>query len=28
MDDDIIDRVDQKWERYGLPGTGKKIWRD
>jgi len=28
MEDDIIDRVDQKWERYGLPGTGKKIWRD
>ncbi|MBN8198099.1 UbiD family decarboxylase [Thalassospira povalilytica] len=28
MDDDIIDRVDQKWERYGLPGSGKKIWRD
>lgn len=27
MDDDIIDRVDQKWERYGLPGSGKKIWR-
>jgi 4-hydroxy-3-polyprenylbenzoate decarboxylase len=25
MDDDIIDRVDQKWERYGLPGSGKKI---
>ncbi|MHC8494770.1 UbiD family decarboxylase [Thalassospira sp. SM2505] len=28
MDDEIIDRVDQKWERYGLPGSGKKIWRD
>lgn len=28
MDDDIIDRVDQKWDRYGLPGSGKKIWRD
>tara|TARA_Y100000782_G_scaffold20_2_gene35 strand:+ start:411 stop:1949 length:1539 start_codon:yes stop_codon:yes gene_type:complete len=28
MEDDIIDRVDQKWERYGLPGSGKKIWRD
>ena len=28
MEDDIIDRVDQKWERYGLPGAGKKIWRD
>ena len=28
MEDEIIDRVDQKWERYGLPGSGKKIWRD
>jgi len=28
MEEDIIDRVDQKWERYGLPGSGKKIWRD
>ena len=28
MDDDIIDRVDQKWDRYGLPGSGKKIWKD
>ncbi|NIY77656.1 UbiD family decarboxylase [Thalassospira sp. HF15] len=28
MDDEIIDRVDQKWDRYGLPGSGKKIWRD
>ncbi|MEQ9347567.1 MAG: UbiD family decarboxylase [Thalassospira sp.] len=27
MDDDIIDRVDQKWDRYGLPGSGKKIWK-
>lgn len=28
MDDEIIDRVDQKWDRYDLPGSGKKIWRD
>lgn len=28
MDDEIIDRVNQKWDRYGLPGSGKKIWRD
>ncbi|HBN52081.1 MAG TPA: UbiD family decarboxylase, partial [Thalassospira sp.] len=28
MEDEIIDRVDAKWDRYGLPGSGKKIWRD
>ena len=28
MDDDIITRVDEKWDRYGLPGSGKKIWKD
>jgi 4-hydroxy-3-polyprenylbenzoate decarboxylase len=27
MPDDVIDRVDQKWARYGLPGTGRKIWK-
>jgi 4-hydroxy-3-polyprenylbenzoate decarboxylase len=28
MENEIIDRVDAKWDRYGLPGSGKKIWRD
>ncbi len=27
MDDDIIARVDEKWERLGLPGSGKPIWK-
>ncbi|MBX2829653.1 MAG: UbiD family decarboxylase [Rhodospirillales bacterium] len=27
MEDDIINRVDEKWDRYGLPGSGKKIWK-
>lgn len=27
MDDDIITRVDEKWERLGLPGSGKPIWK-
>ena len=25
--DDIIDEVTRKWEAYGLPGTGKPIWK-
>lgn len=27
MDQNIIDLVDQKWAEYGLPGSGKKIWK-
>ena len=27
MTDDIIDLVNDKWSRYGLPGTGKPIWK-
>ena len=27
MDDDIIARVTEKWASYGLPGSGKKIWK-
>jgi 4-hydroxy-3-polyprenylbenzoate decarboxylase len=28
MDQDIIDLVDGKWDRYGLPGSGRKIWKN
>jgi len=28
MTDDIIDEVTAKWEKYGLPGSGKPIWPD
>jgi len=28
MTDDIIEEVTRKWERYGLPGSGKPIWKD
>ena len=27
MSDDIIKLVDKKWTEYGLPGTGKSIWK-
>ncbi len=27
MTDEIIDRVTAKWDRLGLPGSGKPIWR-
>jgi len=27
MDDDIIERVTKRWDDYGLPGSGKAIWR-
>ncbi|GER04440.1 hypothetical protein JCM17846_21220 [Iodidimonas nitroreducens] len=27
MDREIIDRVTEKWERLGLPGSGKPIWK-
>ncbi|SEH36081.1 UbiD family decarboxylase [Magnetospirillum fulvum] len=27
MSDDIIDRVSQRWSEYGLPGSGKPIWK-
>jgi 4-hydroxy-3-polyprenylbenzoate decarboxylase len=27
MEDEIIDRVDEKWKKLGLPGCGKTIWR-
>ncbi len=28
MADDIIEAVTEKWQSYGIPGTGKPIWRD
>lgn len=27
MSDDVVDRVSQRWAEYGLPGSGKPIWR-
>ncbi len=27
MDDETIDRVTTKWESYGLPGSGRPVWR-
>jgi len=27
MTDDIIDEVTRKWQAYGLPGSGKPIWK-
>ncbi|MDH5749705.1 MAG: UbiD family decarboxylase [Rhodospirillales bacterium] len=27
MSDDIIGEVTRKWEKYGLPGSGKPIWK-
>jgi 4-hydroxy-3-polyprenylbenzoate decarboxylase len=27
MTDEIIERVTARWSEYGLPGSGKPIWR-
>ena len=27
MTDDVIEEVTRKWEKYGLPGSGKPIWK-
>ena len=27
MSDDIIETVSRKWPEYGLPGSGKPIWK-
>jgi 4-hydroxy-3-polyprenylbenzoate decarboxylase len=27
MSDDIVDRVSERWAEYGLPGSGKPIWK-
>lgn len=27
MDDDVIQRVSEKWDALGLPGSGKPIWK-
>ena len=27
MSDDIIEEVTRKWQQYGLPGSGKSIWK-
>jgi 4-hydroxy-3-polyprenylbenzoate decarboxylase len=27
MTNDIIEEVTSKWEKYGLPGSGKPIWK-
>jgi len=27
MTDEIIAQVTQKWASYGLPGSGKPIWK-
>ncbi|KJS34249.1 MAG: hypothetical protein VR70_18070 [Rhodospirillaceae bacterium BRH_c57] len=27
MDDSVIEEVSRKWESYGLPGSGKPIWK-
>jgi len=27
MDQDVVDKVNQKWASYGLPGAGKPIWK-
>lgn len=27
MDQSVVDEVSRKWDSYGLPGTGKPIWR-
>ena len=26
MDGDIIKKVTENWDKYGIPGSGKKIW--
>nr|WP_068430808.1 UbiD family decarboxylase [Magnetospirillum sp. XM-1]CUW38192.1 3-octaprenyl-4-hydroxybenzoate decarboxylase\ len=27
MSDEVVDRVSQRWAEYGLPGSGRPIWR-
>lgn len=27
MDDEMVELVNQKWSQYGLPGSGKPIWK-
>lgn len=27
MEDEVVERVSQRWQEYGLPGTGKPIWK-
>jgi 4-hydroxy-3-polyprenylbenzoate decarboxylase len=27
MSEDMIDKVDHRWDEYGLPGSGKSIWK-
>jgi 4-hydroxy-3-polyprenylbenzoate decarboxylase len=27
MSDEIVETVTRKWAEYGLPGSGKKIWK-
>jgi 4-hydroxy-3-polyprenylbenzoate decarboxylase len=27
MDDDVIAKVAERWAEYGLPGSGKPIWK-
>jgi len=27
MSDDVIENVTRKWTDYGLPGTGRPIWK-
>ena len=27
MSDEVIERVDEMWQRLGLPGSGRKIWK-
>ena len=28
LSDDIVKLVTEKWASYGLPGSGKKIWKE
>ncbi|WP_312689033.1 hypothetical protein, partial [Brevundimonas nasdae] len=27
MDQDVVERVSDMWDRLGLPGDGKPIWK-
>ncbi|MEH6477154.1 MAG: hypothetical protein V7727_15795, partial [Sneathiella sp.] len=27
MDEDVVSKVDDMWEKLGLPGSGKDIWK-
>ena len=27
METEVVERVSQKWDQYGLPGSGKPIWK-